>query len=1619
MKGYKVINRFPKQEQKDPIKLLDFILSPDGSGFVSDHRVRIEDEENLDIIAPGGENVLNLVLENVNTIIGTQGEDIDFHTANTTIHFTEGSIDHTNIQNIGINSHAQIDSHISDATIHFTESSISHLNIQNIGTNSHIQIDDHISDSTIHFTEASISHLNIQDIGVNTHNEIDTHIANLTNPHNVQAVQVPFNNTVTGFTATDVQNAIDESYSDTATKLEYRLPLSTTLEYGGILSINSSDPTTFDITAGKGHVVDNYTDPQNPVITEVTWSDQTGITVTNIGTQAATFINIDVNGNIVQDFAGTDPDENRYLIEMGVLAHPAGTIIKVSNFNIWERDIPQLIADQQSVLGPRLILPYSAYIKASANANLNIQREDGRQFGMGVNYANDKQVPNLVDIPAIDPALLYRSYRTATGPSVFIPGYDVEVNYYDPNGDGTPVELPDGYWTAHKAYYSAELDILVVQDGQHAYDSQKKAVDSFAVDSYDNVPEMSGVFARTAIITQKGATDLTDPEQAAFVQTGVLGDRGIFQGEGYARFAENVELTDGLSYQRQSITFTENAGNVYLEIEDTGGGDMTYVFGQKEYYLDCTGGVGVNGKAQIQLTVGSDTNPVYQYVYITKDPAKGADAAYLNVSLNQPIGEYAYVWEGAIQSAATLVAENYSPYASQRNTEAKEHDGRGAIAHERERIRMQGSYTNANIGPTPLVTIVNNSPLPDDAYFDIGGGTAYQLHRHSVAPTTTASNGLRILNDPVSPWGKVYNINEILVDALGNTLNNRCFNLVFVGAINSADGITEDWLGVMLPGSTYNYNNVLDALADVDNTSVTNVPNQAQKIAYLLARVTFRYKNGVWENITENILGINYFDLRGSALGAQSGGIGTPIGQTFDDNNFQVQNASDTSKLWKVDVSGVTTTTTRTLTIPDENGRILVDGSTFPITLNTDLTASGIIDGVTDVRVNGNSVYHAANANLTTIDWNVKDLYLGEYNGKISQDPTGGFRFTNDIRINNPVKGFELYQTTTDDASRFTSTGEDWRLESTLDGWTNVTIDIIKNELANSIEIHRKLIIDSGTDAVLSFRNVDTSNTYWKMYQVKRDIAETDLYIDGHADSISSDLHLNPNGDVYINGNLVYHAGDNPGGSDHTMASHIDGGTYNNTNWDAAYAYSQIGHLPLSGGTVTGDVIFTGTYVQFQSILYSDGLTYFRRDGDEQLRIRPATGAYSPYISFYDSNTAPRTGYIQSANNNMYITGELGKTYINGITGAYLQYNSSDKLYTTSTGISVTGDISLTGTIYVDDIFQVYNTDWGVPIITNDWNAIDGDYLMLGTGGSTGQTSSRIKITDIKGTTVFKSLWVRDSASGDDMEGIEFSSTYGASQTSSRIDMWEEDTKNHGGGIGFDGTANELYLWVRNNTSIDDKAIRVKRETGNTTFSGNVVIGDTSAVHTLSLYGLADDTNLATRIEFRLNDGQHGQIRWNSFDSVRAPFGFHIEKTSDTGQGTSKAYLDVEGDIYAGGNIEAVGSITPYTSSDRRLKRNFRTIDNPIDKVKQLNGYYFNWTEEGMGLKGITKSHDVGLIAQDVQEVVPESVRTMWDTEYLGYDNTKITPLLVESIKALQCEIDTLKQQLEQYRKNN
>jgi hypothetical protein len=108
--------------------------------------------------------------------------------------------------------------------------------------------------------------------------------------------------------------------------------------------------------------------------------------------------------------------------------------------------------------------------------------------------------------------------------------------------------------------------------------------------------------------------------------------------------------------------------------------------------------------------------------------------------------------------------------------------------------------------------------------------------------------------------------------------------------------------------------------------------------------------------------------------------------------------------------------------------------------------------------------------------------------------------------------------------------------------------------------------------------------------------------------------------------------------------------------------------------------------------------------------------------------------------------------------------------------------------------------------------------------------------------------------------------------------------------------------------------------------------------------------------------------------------------------------LKIQGDVAASGDIVA------YYTSDKRLKDNIQPIQNALDKVNELGGYTFDWNEE---LQKARKGHDIGVIAQEVQSVLPEVVVER-DTGYLGVDYQKLVPVLIEAIKELSAKVKEL-----------
>ena len=116
------------------------------------------------------------------------------------------------------------------------------------------------------------------------------------------------------------------------------------------------------------------------------------------------------------------------------------------------------------------------------------------------------------------------------------------------------------------------------------------------------------------------------------------------------------------------------------------------------------------------------------------------------------------------------------------------------------------------------------------------------------------------------------------------------------------------------------------------------------------------------------------------------------------------------------------------------------------------------------------------------------------------------------------------------------------------------------------------------------------------------------------------------------------------------------------------------------------------------------------------------------------------------------------------------------------------------------------------------------------------------------------------------------------------------------------------------------------------------------------------------------------------------------------------------------GEIRATNEITAYYSSDARLKENIQPIDNPIAMLEAIRGVYFDWTADHIEKRGgedgyFVRKHDIGVIAQEVEKILPEIVATRADG-FKAVKYEKIVPLLIEAIKAQQAEIEQMKKLL-------
>ena len=116
------------------------------------------------------------------------------------------------------------------------------------------------------------------------------------------------------------------------------------------------------------------------------------------------------------------------------------------------------------------------------------------------------------------------------------------------------------------------------------------------------------------------------------------------------------------------------------------------------------------------------------------------------------------------------------------------------------------------------------------------------------------------------------------------------------------------------------------------------------------------------------------------------------------------------------------------------------------------------------------------------------------------------------------------------------------------------------------------------------------------------------------------------------------------------------------------------------------------------------------------------------------------------------------------------------------------------------------------------------------------------------------------------------------------------------------------------------------------------------------------------------------------------------------------------------GEIRATDEITAYYSSDERLKENIQKIDNALYKLRKVRGVMFDWKDEVIEKRGgednyFVRKHDTGVIAQEVEQILPEVVAIREDG-YKAVRYEKLAGIIIQAINELADDVEEIKKRL-------
>ena len=191
--------------------------------------------------------------------------------------------------------------------------------------------------------------------------------------------------------------------------------------------------------------------------------------------------------------------------------------------------------------------------------------------------------------------------------------------------------------------------------------------------------------------------------------------------------------------------------------------------------------------------------------------------------------------------------------------------------------------------------------------------------------------------------------------------------------------------------------------------------------------------------------------------------------------------------------------------------------------------------------------------------------------------------------------------------------------------------------------------------------------------------------------------------------------------------------------------------------------------------------------------------------------------------------------------------------------------------------------------------------------------------------------------------------------------------------------------------------------------NGDINIGSQALVLGTSESGSTERLLRIARFATKATDQIIGELRFTgSSDGGHAFTGIktYVHHTNGRGRlefwvNDASAYAE-RMSLYYDGNLSIDGS---YSSSDLTFKKNVKTITSALDTVNNLRGVTYNWKA---ATDKDTETKQYGMIAQEVEELLPELVKDYGDKKKKQLNYTAIIPVLVESIKELTAKVNAL-----------